>query len=159
MGFIFGFWAVIWTKWFTCARIREIGIVMWKKKSSIRISGASGSLSIAVNKRSDLRQISLIPHMHKQCQLDVYNVLYYTIFSVLVNLVSSYLRNLAPTHWEAVKRILKYLNNKIHHKIVYHADTLEVFGYSYVNFGVDKEIRKSTSGHMFIFDGVIVLLG
>ena len=73
-----------------------------------------------------------------------------------VSLVSRYQANLGLAHWEFVKRIMKYLKGILHHKLVYQADILEVFGYSDTDFGGDKDDGKFTSGHLFIFGGASV---
>lgn len=76
-----------------------------------------------------------------------------------VSLVSRYQSNPGPAHWEAVKRIFKYLKGTVRHKLVYQADSLEVLGYSDADFGGDKDDGKSTSGHLFILGGAAVSWG
>ena len=70
-----------------------------------------------------------------------------------VSLVSRYQSNPGPAHWEAVKRIMKYIRGTLTHRLVYQADSLELLGYSDADFGGDKDDGKSTSGHLFIFGG------
>ena len=76
-----------------------------------------------------------------------------------VSLVSRYQSNPSQAHWEAVKRIMKYLKGTLHHKLVYRADALDIIGYSDADLGGDKDDGKSTSGHLFILGGAAVCWG
>ncbi|XP_074352333.1 secreted RxLR effector protein 161-like [Apium graveolens] len=76
-----------------------------------------------------------------------------------VSLVSRYQSNPSQAHWEAVKRIMKYLKGTLHHKLVYREDALDIIGYYDVDLGGDKDDGKSTSGHLFILTGAAVCWG
>jgi hypothetical protein len=76
-----------------------------------------------------------------------------------VSLVSRYQSNPGKAHWEAVKRILKYLKGTVQLKLTYQADTFEVVGYSDADFGGDIDDRKSTSGHLFLLGVAAVSWG
>ena len=54
---------------------------------------------------------------------------------------------------------MKYIKDTLQHKLVYQAEMMEVLGYSDADFGGDKDDGKSTSGHLFIFGGVVVSWG
>ncbi|XP_043710657.1 secreted RxLR effector protein 161-like [Telopea speciosissima] len=71
-------------------------------------------------------------------------------------LVSRYQSNPGSAHWEAVKRIMKYIKGTKHLKLCFQAEKLEVIGYSDTDFGGDRDDCKSTSCHVFIFGGAVV---
>ncbi|XP_043700180.1 secreted RxLR effector protein 161-like [Telopea speciosissima] len=76
-----------------------------------------------------------------------------------VGLVSRYQSNSGSAHWEAVKRIMKYIKETKHLKLYFQAEKLEVIGYSNADFGGDRDDCKSTSGHEFIYGGAAVSWG
>lgn len=64
--------------------------------------------------------------------------------------VSQYLESPDKIHWNAVKRILKYLKGTVDYGLVFKANTnliLSVF--SDADYAGDIETRKSTSGYVF----------
>ena len=73
--------------------------------------------------------------------------------------VSSIARfSVRPTkkHWNAVKRIMRYLKGTTHLGITYTSDgsnELELIGYSDADWGGDINDRKSTSGYIFKING------
>ena len=76
-----------------------------------------------------------------------------------MSLVSRYQSNPRPAHWEAGKRIMKYIKDTLQHQLIYQAEMLDVLCYLDADFGGDKDNGKSTSGHLFIFGGGAVSWG
>ena len=73
-----------------------------------------------------------------------------------VNMVSRFQANPGQLHWNAVKRIFKYLKATSHYGIVYSPEDIDSFrllGYSDADFAGDVDSRKSTSGYVFKISG------
>lgn len=72
-----------------------------------------------------------------------------------VNVVSRYLRNHDNSHWEAVKRIIRYLKGTTNVGIKYKSDgnVLKLSGYSDADFANGVETRRSTTGYVFTLAG------
>ncbi|XP_072934839.1 uncharacterized protein [Epargyreus clarus] len=75
-----------------------------------------------------------------------------------VNLVSRYLNWFNQTHWNAVKKIFKYLNDTKGYGLCYtHTPlTTEIIGYSDADFANDLDTRRSVTGYVFIKNGAAV---
>jgi hypothetical protein len=71
--------------------------------------------------------------------------------SFAVNLISRFLSNYNRTHWEAVKRIFKYLKGTVDLGIMYKnsGSEIELVGYTDSDFAGDIDTRRSTSGFIF----------
>ncbi|XP_038695478.1 secreted RxLR effector protein 161-like [Tripterygium wilfordii] len=70
-----------------------------------------------------------------------------------VGLVSRYQSNLGLTHWEAVKRIFRYLRGTTDLILCYGGGNLKLTGFSDADWASDRDERKSTSGYVFILSG------
>lgn len=70
-----------------------------------------------------------------------------------IDLVSRYQSNPGWPHWQAVKRIFRYLKGTKGLKLTFQADDLSLQGYSDVDFVGCKDDNKSTSGYVFLFGG------
>ena len=69
--------------------------------------------------------------------------------SFIVNYLGRFVNNYDYTHWEASKRVLKYLKSRSCLGIMYKGNVsneLCIHAYSDSNFAGDKEVRKSISG-------------
>jgi len=66
-----------------------------------------------------------------------------------VGLVSRYQSNPRPTHWQTVKRIMRYLRGTTDLVICYQGGDLRLRGYSYADWGDDPDESRSTSGCVF----------
>ena len=69
-----------------------------------------------------------------------------------VNLVSRFQNNYSKIHWNAVKRIMKYLKSTPHHGIQYMpvSECQNLIGYSDADFAGDMDTRRSTTGYVFM---------
>jgi hypothetical protein len=76
-----------------------------------------------------------------------------------VNQASRFLANPGPKHWQAVKRILRYLKGTTEDGLVYRrspSDGTPVDGYSDSDWAGDTDDRRSCSGHVFrVFGGIV----
>lgn len=75
-----------------------------------------------------------------------------------VNLLSRYLDNPKTPHWNAAKRIIRYLKGTIDFKITYTGKS-EICGYCDSDYAADIDDRKSTSGFIFTMNGGAISWG
>ncbi|KAK2991823.1 hypothetical protein RJ640_006383 [Escallonia rubra] len=67
-----------------------------------------------------------------------------------VGLVSRYMERPKQDHFNAAKRILRYVKGTVDHGLFYtHSQNSRLIGYSDSNYGRDLDDRKSTSGYAF----------
>lgn len=68
-----------------------------------------------------------------------------------VSNVSKYLNRHDNSHWNAVKRIIRYLVGTVNYGILYESDinNLSLLGFSDADFASDIETRRSTAGYLF----------
>ena len=65
-----------------------------------------------------------------------------------VGLVSHYQSNPGLAHWQAVKRIMRYLRGTTDLVLCYQGGDLKLRGYSDVDWGGDLDESRSTSGYV-----------
>jgi transposase InsO family protein len=73
--------------------------------------------------------------------------------SYAVGIVSRYQSNPGQSHWQAVKRIFRYLRGTKDLMLCYEGASLELKGYSDAAWGNDADEGKSTSGYVFLLGG------
>jgi hypothetical protein len=73
-----------------------------------------------------------------------------------VGLVSRYQSNPGMKHWQAIKRIFRYLQGTKDIKPCFGLCDLKIVGYTDADFAGDTNDRKSTSGYVFLFGGTVV---
>lgn len=74
-----------------------------------------------------------------------------------VSLVSRFLNNYNNDHWNAVKKIFKYLNATKNFGLCYkQTEKNELIGYSDADYANDVETRRSVTGYVFILNGAAV---
>lgn len=74
-----------------------------------------------------------------------------------VSLVSRYLNCFNHTHWNAVKKIMKYLKETIHYGLCYTSSQQnKIEAYSDADFAKDTDTRKSLTGYVFIKNGAAI---
>ena len=71
-----------------------------------------------------------------------------------VSMVSIYQSNHVPKHWTMVKHIFKFLRRTRDYMLTYGGSNLILVGYTYSNFVLDMDSRKSTFGYVFTLGGV-----
>lgn len=71
-------------------------------------------------------------------------------------MVNKYQSNLSKENWQAIKHILRYLQGTKHLKLCFDIGDLELIDYSNTDFRSDIDDRKSTSGQIFMLDGVTI---
>ena len=74
----------------------------------------------------------------------------------VIGLVSIYQSNPGKAHWQAVKRIFRYLQMTKSMKFCFGLDELEIKGFTNADFVGDTNDRKSTSEYVFLFGGTTV---
>ena len=70
-----------------------------------------------------------------------------------VGLVSRYQSNPGQAHWQAVKRITRYLRGTTDLVLCYQDGDLKLRGYSDADWGGDLDESRSTSGYVFTLGG------
>lgn len=73
-----------------------------------------------------------------------------------VSRISRYLNNPSEIHWNAVKRIFRYLKGTINFGICYKGDKIDFKAYSDADFAGDVDTRRSTSGYVTMIAGAPV---
>jgi hypothetical protein len=69
-----------------------------------------------------------------------------------VGILSKFLDNPGPAHWEAVKRVFRYLQGTKDWRLTYGAGKRGLEGYSDAD-GMSQEHRRAISGYAFLIDG------
>jgi Reverse transcriptase (RNA-dependent DNA polymerase) len=62
--------------------------------------------------------------------------------------VSTYMSNYDREHWEAVKRVLRYVKGTKSHRLEYGGDSVKLSAYTDSDYAGDVAERKSTSGYV-----------
>ena len=75
-----------------------------------------------------------------------------------VGVVSRFLENPRKEHWEAVKRILRYLRGTTRDCLYFEGSDPILKGYTNADMAGDLDNRKSTTGYLFTFSGGAILL-
>ena len=73
-----------------------------------------------------------------------------------VDMVSRYQSNPEPEYWTIVKYIFKYLRKTRDYMLTYEGSDLIPVGYTNLDFMLDLDSKKSTSGYMFTLGGATV---
>ena len=77
--------------------------------------------------------------------------------SYAVGLMSRFNHHHGRTHWTAVKRIMRYLSQTVHMKLVYKkSGDCRLIGYCDSDWAGDKQDYKSTTGYTFMLSGAAV---
>ena len=73
-----------------------------------------------------------------------------------VGMVSRYQSNLGPVHWQAVKRIFRYLHGTSNLILCYQGGDLRLRGYSDADWASYRDEHKSTIGYAFLLSGAAI---
>ena len=79
--------------------------------------------------------------------------------SSAVGVLSQFMTNPGPQHWQGVKRILRYVKGTLDHGLRFEptiAEGLNLYGYTDADWAGDVSTRKSTSGYIFRIGGATV---
>ena len=68
-----------------------------------------------------------------------------------IGLVSRYQFNIGKKHWQAVKRIFRYLQETKNIEQCFGLSDLKIVCYTDADFAGDTDYRRSTSGYVFMF--------
>ena len=69
-----------------------------------------------------------------------------------VSTLSQFLDNPGDAHWEAVKRIFRYLSGTRSYELTYGAERFDLVGYTDAD-GATQDHRRAISGYAFLIDG------
>ena len=70
-----------------------------------------------------------------------------------VSMVSQFMSRAGPTHWSAVKRIMRYLQSTMDNKLCLGGKDMTLRGYCDSDWAGDANERRSTTGYV-LFVGV-----
>jgi hypothetical protein len=70
-----------------------------------------------------------------------------------VTALSQYLQNPGWTHWEEVKRVLRYLKGTKNYELKFGRNTEGLEGFVDANWGNSEDDRHSICGYVFIING------
>ena len=74
-----------------------------------------------------------------------------------IQILSRFMENPAKIHWEAVKRVFRYISNTRNHGLKFRrGENLEIRGFCDSDWGGCPDTRRSTSGYVFILGGAAV---
>lgn len=70
-----------------------------------------------------------------------------------VNAAARFCEDPRQSHWEAVKKIFRYLNGTCHYKLIFTKTDSHILGYSDADYAADENDRISQTGYVFIKAG------
>lgn len=73
-----------------------------------------------------------------------------------VNMLSRYCSNPGNAHWNAVKRVFRYLKGSINKGLVYSRNEDDIIRYCDADWASDTISRRSTTGYLFMFQGAAI---
>ncbi|KAG9450499.1 hypothetical protein H6P81_010464 [Aristolochia fimbriata] len=136
--------------------LKRFGVVGWKTIDSPIYKETSLSKKMAQSSDEERLKMQSIPYAQ------VVGSLMYAILCTrpdlgfVVSLVSRYQSDPGVLHWQAVKRILRYLLGTKDYKLTYQADELTPIGYTNSDYARDPDDRKSTSGFVFMLGSAAI---
>jgi len=76
----------------------------------------------------------------------------------ITNQLSKYMNKYTNSHWQAVKRVFKYLRNTVHLGIEYKfgENKSQLIGYSDANYANDLKTRRSVTEYAFFFGNGLI---
>ena len=75
----------------------------------------------------------------------------------VIGVLGRYQSNLGVNHWKATKKVMRYFQGVKDYTLMYRrVDYLEVTCYSYADFASCMDLRKSTSGYIFMLASGVV---
>ena len=112
--------------------------------------------SMCPTNKTELEEMKAVPYAHAVGSLMYAMTSTRPDICYAVGLVSRYQSNPGKAHWQAVKRIFRYLQMTKNMKLCFGLDELEIKGFTDADFAGDTDDRKSTSGYVFLFGGTAV---
>lgn len=77
-----------------------------------------------------------------------------------VNMLSRFSENPGKAHWNAVKRVMRYLKGTINKGLIYYTGKCsEITGYCDADWASDIDSRRSTTGYVFTHQGAAISWG
>ena len=106
---------------------------------------------VSLTKASDDDETHDVPYREAVGSLLFVSMVSRPDITFAVGLVSRYLEKHNNSHWQAVKRIFRYLKGTNSHGIMYagSGDNFKLVGFSDSDYAGDKDTRRSTTGYLF----------
>lgn len=110
--------------------------------------------SMCPNTKEEEEEMKNVPYKEAIGSLTYLSQVTRPDISYAVNAVSQYSSNPGRKHWEAVKRIFRYLRGTAGDRLRYTKDgSPDIAGYTDADWGGDVDTRKSTTGYVFTMQG------
>jgi hypothetical protein len=116
--------------------------------------GVTLSKSQCATSRKDIEIMKDVPYASAICSIMYAMVCTRPDVAYALSMISRHQAHAGPSHWTAVKNILKYLNRTKDKFLAYGGKMeLVVEGYTDVSFATDYDDKRSQSGYVFILNG------
>ena len=116
------------------------------------IPGATYSKQDSPTTPAELAHMHAVPYREAIGSLMYASVATRPDITFAVSTLSQFLDNPGEAHWEAVKRVFRYLSGTRELALTYGRERHELIGYTDAN-GASQEHRRAISGNAFLFDG------
>lgn len=115
------------------------------------------SMSMSPNNEEERQEMSKVPYMQAiGCLLFAAQVSRPDI-SYAVNMLSRYSTNPGRAHWEAAKRVMRYLKGTIEKGLVYKPNLDNtITGYCDADWAGNIDDRQSTTGYIFVYQSAAI---
>ncbi|XP_057471070.1 secreted RxLR effector protein 161-like [Actinidia eriantha] len=141
----------LYEKW---ERSNRLSVMFIKTKISAGIRGSVEHLS---TKSFEREQMKNIPYASAVGSLMYAQVCTRPDIAYVIGMLGRYQSNLGLDHWKAAKKVMRYLQGTKNYMLMYRrTDNLEVIGYFDSDYDGCIDLRKSTSGYVFMLAGAAV---
>jgi len=120
------------------------------------ITGISYTSKDSPSDKTEAAQMVKMPYREAIGSLMYASVATCPDISFAVSTLSQFLKNPGEGHWEAVKRVFRYLAGTWGHELMYGGEKHTLIGYTDVD-GSSQDHRRAITGHTFLIDGVAIL--
>jgi hypothetical protein len=106
----------------------------------------------------EIDQIKAVPYALAVRSLQYAQVCTRPDLAFITGVLGRYQSNLGIEHWKMVKKVLCYVQGTKDLMLIYRrSDSLEIKGYSDIDYAGEKDERKSTTGYVFNLAGGAIL--
>lgn len=111
------------------------------------------SSSMCLSNEAERKEMSRVPYASAVKSLMFAMICTRPDIAQAVGVVSRYMVNLGKEHWNAVKRVLRYIKGTTYVALCYGGLDFTVRGYVDSNYASDLDKSKSTTGYVFALTG------
>ncbi|XP_059221503.1 uncharacterized protein LOC131996073 [Stomoxys calcitrans] len=116
------------------------------------------STSMCPKNQKEIKEMSQVPYMQAVGCLLFASQVSRPDITYAVNMLSRFSKNPGKAHWEAAKRVMRYLKGTLDSQLVYRADLKEsnIKGYCDADWAGNIDDRQSTTGYVFLHQSAAV---